>query len=151
MLKIELIEQKAQPVLSIRTRTAVEKLPDLIGPGYMKIMEYLQELGEEPAGVPYTAYYNHDMEDLDVEIGFPVGKKLPGKGEIKAGEIPAGKMVAAMYRGPYSEMNQPYDEMAEWIAERGYEPTGVAYEYYFNSPAEVPERELLTRIVMPVK
>ncbi len=39
----------------------------------------------------------------------------------------------------------------QWTKEQGYEPAGIFYEYYFNSPAEVPETELLTRIVMPLK
>ena len=37
------------------------------------------------------------------------------------------------------------------MSEKGYKPKGVYYEYYYNSPDEVPESELLTRIVMPVK
>ncbi|MDO9535730.1 MAG: GyrI-like domain-containing protein [Bacillota bacterium] len=41
--------------------------------------------------------------------------------------------------------------MFQWIAENGYEQTGVYYEFYYNSPEEVPESELLTKIVMPVK
>ena len=151
MVKIELTEQKVQPVLSIRTRTTMEELPDLIGRSYYKIMDYLKELGEEAVGAPFTAYYNLDMQDLDVEMGFPVAKPLPGKGEILSGEIPGGKVVSSMHKGPYKEMKKPYTEMAKWISENGYEPTGVAYEYYYNSPEDVPESELLTRIVMPVK
>ncbi|MGI6711753.1 MAG: GyrI-like domain-containing protein [Bacillota bacterium] len=151
MIKIELIQQKVQPVLSIRTRTKVEELPNLIGRSYHSIMDYLKEMGEEPAGAPFTAYYNQDMQDLDVEMGFPVAKTLLGKGEIKAGNIPEGKAASAMYKGSYKKMEQPYMEMAKWISENGYEPTGVAYEYYYNSPDEVPESELLTRIVMPLK
>lgn len=151
MIKIELMEQKEQPVLSIRTRTTLEELPDLIGRSYYKIMDYLKELKEEAADAPFTAYYNMDMQDLDVEMGFPVAKSLPGKGEILAGEIPGGKVVSSMHKGPYKEMEQPYTEMAKWISDNGYEPTGVAYEYYYNNPDDVPESELLTRIVMPVK
>ncbi len=150
-LKIELNEQNAQPVLSIRTRTTLEELPALIGESYMKIMSYLNELGEQPANAPFTAYYNLDMQDLDVEMGFPVAKLLTEKDEIKAGEIPQGKVVSTMYKGPYTDMEQPYNEMSEWIAQNGYEPAGVCYEYYFNSPADVPESELLTKIVMPIK
>lgn len=151
MRTIELMEQKAQPILAIRTRTKLVELPELIGTCYKQILDYLEELGEEPAGVPFTAYYNLDMEDLDVEMGFPVTKLLPPKGEIKSGEIPAGKVVSTMFKGSYAEMEEPYKVMAHWIAQSGYEPTGVAYEYYYNSPADVPESELLTRIVMPLK
>ncbi len=55
-----------------------------------------------------------------------------------------------MYKGLYSGMEQPYNEMAKWIKDNGYIATGISYEYYFNSPHEVPESELLTKIVMPV-
>ncbi|HSV32059.1 MAG TPA: GyrI-like domain-containing protein [Atribacteraceae bacterium] len=147
----EVRDQKAQPVLSIRKKTTVEKLPDLIGESYTKIMDYMNELGEQPAGVPFTAYYSLDMHDLDVEMGFPVTRPLPEKDEIKAGETPAGKIVSTMYKGPYAGMEEPYTEMAKWINDNGYKSTGVYYEYYYNSPADVPESDLLTKIVMPVK
>lgn len=150
-LKIELNEQKSQPVLFIRTRTAVENLPKVIGESYEKIMRYLAELGEQPADAPYAAYYNMDMKDLDVEMGFPVAKLLSEKEAIRSGEIPQGKYVSAMYKGAYSQMEQPYNEMFKWMEENGYEQKGVYYEFYFNSPNDVPESELLTRIAIPVK
>ena len=150
MQKIEVSEEKAQPVLSIRMRTRLELLPQVIGESYLKIMAYLTEQGEQPAFAPFTAYHNLDMQNLDVEMGFPVARLLPEKDDIKARELPPGKAVSSMYKGPYSGMEQPYNEMAQWMKEHGYTPTGVSYEYYFNSPQEVPESELLTKIVMPV-
>ncbi|MEW6623889.1 MAG: GyrI-like domain-containing protein [Bacillota bacterium] len=41
--------------------------------------------------------------------------------------------------------------MMQWINEHGYTPTGVAYEFYYNSPDQVPERLVLTKIVFPLK
>ena len=41
----------------------------------------MQEMGKQPAGVPYAAYHNLDMQDMDVEVGFPVSKPLP-EGEV---------------------------------------------------------------------
>ena len=128
----------------------MEALPALIGESYMKIMSYMDELGEQMADAPFTAYYNLDMQNLDIEVGFPVSRPLPGKGEIKAGEIPQGSFATCIYKGAYSGMEQPYNEMFKWIAGKGYEQTGVYYEYYYNSPQEVPENELLTKIAMPV-
>ncbi|HYE82297.1 MAG TPA: GyrI-like domain-containing protein [Clostridia bacterium] len=149
--KVELKEQGVQPVLSVRKTTSVENLPQEIGKAYGSIMQYLLGLGEQPAEAPYTAYYNLDMEHLDVEMGFPVSKKLAGQGEIKAGEIPAGKYAECMYKGPYSGMVPVYDAMNQWISKNGYTAVGTAYEVYYNSPAEVPESELLTKIMLPVK
>ncbi|TCO77378.1 GyrI-like domain-containing protein [Marinisporobacter balticus] len=149
--KFELTDQSVQPVLSIRTRTAVGNLPNECGKAYGAIMQYLNEMGEKPADVPFIAYYNMDMEDLDIELGFPISKPLAGKGEIKLSEIPAGKQVACMYKGPYKEMEPVYNAMMQWISENGYSPTGVAYEFYYNSPMDVPETELLTKVVFPIK
>jgi len=151
MLNIEMIEQTAQPVLMIKKNTSMDMLPKIIGESYMKISAYLNELGETPKDAPYTAYYNLDMKNLNVELGFPVSRIFPEKDDIKAGEIPAGKAVTAMYNGPYSGMEEPYNEIFKWIEENGYSATGVYYEYYYNSPNEVPESELLTKIIIPVK
>lgn len=149
--KIVLKEQGAQPVLSIRKTTAVGNLPQEIGKAYSSIIRYLNEIGEQPAEAPFTAYYNMDMEHLDVEMGFPVSKQLAGRCEIKAGEIPAGKYAECMHKGPYAEMMPAYDAMNRWISEKGLAATGISYEIYYNSPSEVPESELLTKIMFPVK
>ncbi len=150
-MEIEWTDQVAQPILSIRVKTPLKMLPQLIGQNYMKIMEYLGKIGAEPAGAPFTAYYNLDMENLDVEMGFPVAAPLPGSGEILAGEIKSGKVVSALYKGPYAGMESAYNEIFRVIAESQVEMAGVYYEYYFNSPDEVPESELLTKIVIPLK
>jgi len=151
LLVIEINEYPVQPVLSIRTRTSMKRLSDTIGVAYGRIMEYLTELGVQPSDAPFTAYHNMDMENLDVEMGFPVKQELPGQEDIQFRSIPAGKYASWIYTGPYSQMEQPYNEMFRWIEEHGYEPTGVYYEYYYNSPEETAESELLTRIVIPVK
>ncbi len=150
-MEIELVKHKAQPVLSIRTRTSLEKLPETIGSSYHRIAGYLEELGEKPADIPYTAYYNMDLQDMDVEMGFPVARPLPGRGDIKAGETLAGKAALYMYKGPYSGMEPVYNDIFKWMAENGHQPQGVFYEYYCNSPDEVPESDLLTRILIPLK
>ena len=149
--KFELSEQPVQPVLSMRTRTAVGNLPQELGKAYGSIIQYLNEIGEKPLEAAFAAYYNMDMENLDVEMGFPVPKPLAGKGEIKSSEIPAGKQVSCFYKGPYSQMEQVYNAMMQWINVNGHTPTGVSYEFYYNSPMDVPESELLTKIVFPIK
>ena len=113
-------------------------------------MQYLRELGEPPAGMPYAAYYNMDMQNLDVEIGFPVGRQLAGKGEIQASEFPGGKLASVMHVGPYDQVGPAYDALTQWVKEQGYEVTGVAYELYYSGP-ETPPQEIKTEIMFPIK
>jgi len=147
----EVETQAAQPTLSIRTRTSVQELPQVFGKAYGAIAQYIGELGELAGGPPFAAYYNMDMQDLDVEIGFPVPKRLPGRGEIKAGEISAGKAATCLYTGPYQEIGPAYEALSQWIADNNYEATGVAFEFYLNDPSETPPQALQTQIVFPLK
>ena len=89
----ELVEQSPQPTLSIRTTTTIKNLPQELGKAYQAIGQYLGQLGEQPAGASYAAYFNWDKSNLEVEIGFPVHKSLPEKGDIKATELPGGKLA----------------------------------------------------------
>ncbi len=136
--------------LSIRTRTKVEDLPVLIGQSYGAIMQYMGELGEPVNQEPFVIYYNLDMQNLDVELGFPVSKTLPVKGEIKPSSLPAGPAARTTFTGPYSDMGPAYEELNAFIKDNGREPTGVAMEYYLTGPDTPPEQHK-TRIVFPLK
>ncbi len=146
---IELLSTPEQPALTIRTRASVDKLPEVIGNGFGALAAYLGSQGAYPAGMPFVAYHNMDMADLDVELGFPVSGPLPGGGDIKYAPVPGGLRAYCLYLGPYCDMKPAYDDMAAWIAENGLTPAGTAYEYYFNGP-EFPDEQRLTQIVMPL-
>ena len=147
---IGLLKRSEQPTLVVRTATSVQNLPGLIGKCYGEIAAYLGELGEFPADIPFVAYHNMDMQNLDVEIGFPVSSKLSGRGDIVQGSIPEGLNVFSIFMGPYAQMESVYSEMAEWITKNGFISTGVVYEHYYSGP-EFPESQHLTKIVMPLK
>lgn len=144
--KCEVKEKKAQLVLSVRIKSAIQDLPQVLGKYYGAIAQYLGELGENPAGPPFVAYYNMDMQNLDIEIGFPVSKKLGGKEDIKMSEIPSGRFASYLYTGPYNEIEPAYNELTNWVEEKGYQSTGVAYEIYLNDPSQTPPEDLQTEI-----
>lgn len=146
-LKFEVLEAAAQSVISIRTRCSVENLPKVLGEAYGAIMNYLNEVGIQPSGAPFTGYFNMDMQDMDIEIGFPVAQHAAGQGNIQPGEIPAGKQAACLYTGSYRQIEPAYTAMMDWITANGYKWTGICYEFYLNDPAVTPEDELQTRIV----
>jgi effector-binding domain-containing protein len=147
----ERTEVESQPTISIRTRAAVQDLPQVLGASYGLLASYLQEIGEPMAGAPFVAYYNMDMADLDLEIGLPLAQPLPGRDEIQAGTIPGGTVVRCLHIGPYPEVGAAYDALGQWMAAQDLEGAGPAYEFYLNDPAETPPAELQTLIVMPIK
>lgn len=151
LVQCEVIDRDAQSTLVVRTRTQVQDLPEVMGETYGVIFQYLGELGEEPAGAPFVAYHNMDMQDLDVEIGVPVRTTLNGKGDVTACEIPAGQYATCIHVGPYSELKATYASLSNWIQENGYAVTGIAYEIYLNDPTQVSEEQLETQLLFPLK
>ncbi len=147
----EINERAPQPVLSIRTRTTVQDLARVSGQSYGAIAQYLGELGEQPAGAPFAAYYNMDMQDLDVELGFPVARPLPGKGEIQPSEIPGGRLASVMHTGPYADCGPAYEALTQFIKDQGHTATGVSYEMYLNDPTVTPPEQLMTQVVFPLQ
>ncbi len=147
---INLVELAGQHTLSIRTTTAVDKLPMLIGESYGKIGAYMAGIGALPADAPYVYFHNMDMQNLDVEFVFPAARPLSGQGEIRCGEVPPRKAVTCMYLGAFPDMEPTYAEMAKWIEDHGLVPMNEGYECYYNGP-ETPENELLTKIVLLLK
>jgi len=148
---ITLLDFTEQPILTLREIHAVGDLPAFFGKAYSSIMEYLGEIGQYPSGMPFATYYNLDMQNMDVEAGFPVSTQLPGRGEIKASHIPAGKYVRTIYEGPYDSMEPVYKALSDWAKQNGHELPGITYEYYLNDPSEKPGIVPMTEIRLAVK
>ncbi len=149
--KCEIKEMPAQPVLSIRTKSAVQELPQVLGASYGAIAQYMGNLGENPTGAPFVAYYNMDMQNLDIEIGFPVSHPLAGQGNIQPNQVFGGKVATCLYVGPYSDVGTAYDALTQFIKDKGVESTGAAYEFYLNDPQTVQPSELQTQIYFSLK
>ena len=149
--KCEFYQQEAQPTLTIRTRSSVEKLPQVLGESFGAIGQYLGSLGEAPSGAAFVAYYNMSLDDLDIEVGFPVSKLITGSGHIQASQMPAGNYASCLYMGPYDGCGPAYEALTQWVKEHGYEATGVAYEFYLNDPNETAPDELKTQVIFPLK
>lgn len=145
----EIQERPAQPTLTVRFRAPVQDLPMHFGRIYGLIGQYLGQIGAQPVDAPFAIYYNLDMQNLDIEAGFPVVSLLPGSGEIQASEIPGGTFAVCHFTGPYDAMMPGYDALTEFARASGYAPSGIVYEYYLTE-ADVPPQDIRTDIVFPV-
>lgn len=149
--KCELKELAAQSALSIRTRTSVQNLPNILSEGYGAIAQYLNGVNKQPSGAPFAIYYNWDMQNLDVEFGFPVEEGIEGNNNIKVSITPGGKVATCLYIGSYNKIETAYKALMKWIEDNKYETTGIAYEVYLNDPAQTPLQELKTQISLLLK
>jgi effector-binding domain-containing protein len=148
---ISIEDQPKQATLTIRFRSPAAELSSNFKRVYSTVAAYLGELGEAPAGAPFARYHEIDVNSLDVEAGFPVGRLVGGRGEIAASELPASRVATCVHVGPYTTIERTYDRLMAWLREHGQAPSGAPmYEFYLNDPLHAPESELETKLIVPL-
>lgn len=148
---MQIVERKESPVLSIRYRTSVVELATGMGPIYGEIAAYMGKKNIPFAGPPFAMYYNMDMNDLDVEIGFPVAEAVTGEGRIAASKLPGGSFAIAKHTGPYTTIETTYNALTAFVKDKGVQPEDFMFEEYLNSPENTPSEKLETVIYFPLK
>ncbi len=151
--EIMLLQQAEQTALIIEKQGEMSTFGQMIGESFSKIDAYLKDHNELPSDVPfveYPAYEQMTEHNIGMRIGFYITNSLPAKGDIQNVIIPCRKVIACLHKGIYDELAKLYNEMNEYIRQKGYESTGTSIEHYYTGP-EVPEAEQVTRVVMPLK
>jgi len=150
---IALLNQGEQPLLSIRKKTRIADIPQILGYCFGKIGTYLENNNEIPSEIPYVCFHgveSMDENNMDVEVRIPIARLLPAYEDIESHVLPEGKVIFCMYQGDYNEITPVYEEMNRWIKENGYTSCNQSWETYYNGP-EYTEEKLLTRVAMPIK
>lgn len=144
--RIGLFELAQQSVLSIRTVLDFKDFPTVAKESYVHITDFMTTRNLLPSGCPFVCYYNADLKQLDVEMGFPIAQEIEtGNTKIQCHTIPRQRMVSALFQGPYEESDPLMMEIFQWIGEHNLVPEGAIYNYYLNDEERQVE-ELLTRI-----
>ena len=128
---------------------------------YQKIAEHMKEVYElvmekdlKMTGIVYGTYFNspEDVpeEKLQYEIGFSVAEDFQQVDKLGFKEIPEHTVIAAMHKGPYTEVGPVIHAVVEYAVKNGYDIVGPITEVYLNDPNEIPEKDLLTEVRIPV-
>lgn len=153
-MNIETINKSAEIAVAIkRDSVRFDSMSGIMGEAYKKLWECITQQGKQMAGCPYCKYTNgsEDFMQWDIELGIPVSEPLPEQGEIYMSKTCEGKAICATHKGSYKDIEKTYTPMMEYLAANNLESTGVYYDYYLNDPSDTPERELLTKVVFPIK
>ena len=137
-MKIEKIVKPEQKITSLTTMTPVEKLPELIGPGFMKLAEYIRQEGAEIISAPFVSYKGIKEDGqieggtVEMEIGFPLDRIIAETAEIRSYVLPSYKAMSTLFKGRYDDLTNPYMEMLALIKKENGTFTGISYEYYLS-------------------
>ena len=141
-----------QQTVAVRTHTPVTAVGSIVGHLYGQVMQYVGAMGAQPAvrplSWPITTWTWRIWTSQPVS---PWMRAPPARREITGDVLPAGDYATCMHVGPYDQVGPAYGALTEFVQQQGRTPTGVAYEFYFNSPEDTPPAQLQTLVLYPLQ
>jgi effector-binding domain-containing protein len=150
--EVEVKDVPDQLALVVRERAPLEKLPEVIPAAIDEVHGHMQTVGAAFAGPPFVVCPYPDNDGLiDLEIGWPVDRELPGEGRVELTTLPACTALSYMHRGHYQELGRSYRALDAFVEREGLTVNGAPREIYETSPEEVPDpADWLTEIQFPI-
>ena len=122
------------------------------GQGFAKIG---RKFGRFICGKPLLLHYNDEYreDDADFEACMPIRKEkdVPG---VSVRQLPAGRCISLLHKGPYEEMGRSYEKILAYVKEKGFEIVLPTREVYIKGPGMIFKgnpKKYLTEILLPVK
>jgi DNA-binding transcriptional MerR regulator len=122
-----------------------------IGQGLAKLYK---QLGRHAAGKPLCLYYDDEYreEDANFEPCVPLRKKVDADG-VSVRELPGGRCVTLIHRGPYEELGRSYARALKYAKDRGYDVQLPTREVYIKGPGMIfrgNSKKYLTEVQLPI-
>lgn len=129
----EVEEKNLETVLvaGIRYKGRYDELGEKFGP-------IMKTAGRYMAGKPMNLYYDECFKEsgADIETCVPV-RKGEDKDEVKVHELPGGRAVALIHKGPYDTLTRSYEKISNYVKEHGYKVKLPTREIYVKGPGMI--------------
>lgn len=132
-------ETTARLAAAIHLTIPRSQIRSVMGPGLSEIMTAVRAQGIGPTGPWFTHHLKIDPITFDFEICVPVSAPVTPVGRVFSREIPAVRVARTIYRGPYEQLANGWQEFAAWMATNGHVPGPDLYECYTVGPESNPD------------
>jgi len=89
-------------------------------------------------------------EQIVVHACVGVSSPIPQLKHTEITTISGGPVVWLSHLGSYQELGIAYHSLFAWAQERGHEQRSAMREIYLNDPADTPEEQLMTEVMLPI-
>lgn len=128
---------------------APTEISEAMGETFEAVGRFIAETGVKDVGRPISVYPVHQPDRMIFRAGYIVPRETAQKarGDVHAGEIPDGRVLHYVHRGPYAKLRETYDHLMDYAAGNGLTISAPAWEIYLNEPGEVASEDDLETAV----
>lgn len=125
---------RPQPTVSIRRRCCSDGVGSTLSEMLDGLGRFLKTHSIHPSGPAFTRWHSTRTEDHEIEVGYPVCMPVAGAGEVHAGTLPGGEVVATNPFGPLGDVVDAGKALDQWCAEHGRSAAGPDWELHWAEP-----------------
>lgn len=74
------------------------------------------------------------VEATELEVGFPVDRRISPDGNVVPGVLPAGRVARVVHYGAFDALGVTWERLHGWITEQGLVPGTDRWEVYLTEP-----------------
>ena len=137
--EVEIKDLPDRYVVSARALTTPDKIAETFQELAPEVDAQILAAGERPTGPMFAIYHDYRDDNVDMEVGFPVGEPIPTEGRVSGRELTATFAAVTFHHGPYTTLKEAYDAVQSWLEENDRKPTGPPWEVYWVGPADDPD------------
>jgi DNA-binding transcriptional MerR regulator/effector-binding domain-containing protein len=114
-----------------------------------------KQFGRQICGPCFLLHYDMDYreDDADFEACMPI-RQGSSIGEINVRELPGGRCVSLLHKGPYDQLGRSYARILEYVKQKNYEIESPTREVYLKGPGMIfrgNPKKYLTEIQMVIR
>ena len=141
--------------LATRSRPDAAAISAAMGESFFDILDFIDRHGLTADGAPMSITRAFSGGDLLFDAAIPVrgvAASTPRDAErVRIGKTYEGAVIRVRHVGGYGGLGRTHDKIAAYLAARGLERNGDAWESYVSDPARTDESGLLTYIYYPIR
>lgn len=153
-MKIEVTTVDSNFLLAIADSSVMDTklIGEKFGKAYGEIQAYMQKHKISMTGAPLSVTDSWSKEAYKFHAAIPVNvSSAKPEGRIKGMSSYGGKVVKAVYIGPYDGAEPAYMKIMEYMKANGLQENGKSWEEYISDPSNTPQDKLITNIYFPAK
>ena len=136
-------DSQAQPQLTstpqvdtavVRGVVATSELPSFFDRSFATLGRTLAEAGRTPSGPAFAFYLRPPDATSELEVGFPVDRRVEPSGDVVASRLPAGPVATLVHHGGYDGLGDAWARLQSWVAQQGLTPAPGFWEVYLTEP-----------------
>ena len=137
--KPALVQTSAQIAAVIHVTVPRDQIQEVMEPAIKEVIGAATAQGIGPIGPVFAHHFEMKPGIFNFEVGVPVSAPVKPVGRVKAGELPAAKVMRTVYTGPYEGLGEAWSEFMDFIEASGHQPAEDLWERYLTDPNANPD------------